>query len=324
MFEGLPWELGQDHLGDLAGRSLSGLTPLQAADALLGADLLALLDVDQGVAEAVVAQLQVALNQVAALQAVFIEAVARRVERDVELAKDADRLQGSFPAGWGTGDDYTPSVLAPLLHLSPRTMSGRLAEARTLVNDLPRTLRVALDGELEPWRVAAVVAGATGVSSERLPDFEVALFGEHGVGDLAAYQRVCGPNDPAVPRLVIIVDEFRSLAEELPDFVAGLVRVASLGRSLGVHLVVATQRPAGVVTADMRANLGLRIALRVRDAVDSFDVVESPVAATIAANTPGRAVVTSAAMPLTLVQTCLLYTSPSPRDGLLSRMPSSA
>ena len=186
MFEGLPWELGQDHLGDLAGRSLSGLTPLQAADALLGADLLALLDVDQGVAEAVVAQLQVALNQVAALQAVFIEAVARRVERDVELAKDADRLQGSFPAGWGTGDDYTPSVLAPLLHLSPRTMSGRLAEARTLVNDLPRTLRVALDGELEPWRVAAVVAGATGVSSERLPDFEVALFGEHGVGDATA------------------------------------------------------------------------------------------------------------------------------------------
>ena len=87
------------------------------------------------------------------------------------------------------------------------------------------------------------------------------VFGEHGVADLAAYQGVCRPGDPTVGRLVIVVDEFRSLAEELPDFVTGLVRVASLGRSLGVHLVIATQRPGGVVTADMRANLGLRIAL---------------------------------------------------------------
>lgn len=102
-----------------------------------------------------------------------------------------------------------------------------------------------------------------------------------------------------------MVDEFRSLAEELPDFVTGLVRVASLGRSLGVHLVVATQRPGGVVTADMRANLGLRIALRVRDAIDSLDVIESPAAASISQRTPGRAIITSAATPFVEVQTAL-------------------
>lgn len=135
---------------------------------------------------------------------------------------------------------------------------------------------------------------------------------DHGVADLTAYQEVCRPEDPIVGRLIIVVDEFRSLAEELPDFVAGLVRVASLGRSLGVHLVIATQRPGGVVTADMRANLGLRIALRVRDVVDSLDVVESPVAASIPESAPGRAIVTSAATPLTQVQTALA-TGPSRR-----------
>ena len=131
------------------------------------------------------------------------------------------------------------------------------------------------------------------------------IFAERGVADLAAYLEICRDTDPTVGRLVIVVDEFRSLAEELPDFVTGLVRVASLGRSLGVHLVVATQRPGGVVTADMRANLGLRIALRVRDAIDSLDVIESPAAASISQRTPGRAIITSAATPFVEVQTAL-------------------
>jgi S-DNA-T family DNA segregation ATPase FtsK/SpoIIIE len=76
-----------------------------------------------------------------------------------------------------------------------------------------------------------------------------------------------------MPRLVIVVDEFAALVEELPDFVRGLVAVAQRGRSLGLHLVLATQRPAGVVSPEIRANTGLRIALRVNDAAESDDVV---------------------------------------------------
>ncbi|MGB2700791.1 MAG: hypothetical protein WBC31_10535, partial [Candidatus Phosphoribacter baldrii] len=177
MFEGMSWEHGQDQLTVLAGRPLTGLSPLQAADALLRIDPLALLDLDQAVAETVIADLQTALNQLTALQAIFIETVARRVEADVEIAKDADRLAGRFPAGWGTGDDYTPSVLAPLLHVAPRTMAGRVADARILVNDLPRTLRAGLTGDLEPWRVQAIITGSLGVSPARMPDYEVAVFG---------------------------------------------------------------------------------------------------------------------------------------------------
>ncbi len=75
-------------------------------------------------------------------------------------------------------------------------------------------------------------------------------------------------------RLVLVVDEFATLVEELPDFVGGLVGIAQRGRSLGVHLVLATQRPGGVVSADIRANTSLRIALRVTDPAESTDVVD--------------------------------------------------
>src|SRR4029077_4424374 len=82
-----------------------------------------------------------------------------------------------------------------------------------------------------------------------------------------------------LPRLMLVIDEFASLVAELPDFVAGLGGIAQRGRALGVHLVLATQRPAGVVSADIRANTNLRIALRVTDAAESADVIDVPDAA---------------------------------------------
>src|SRR5699024_6096734 len=77
----------------------------------------------------------------------------------------------------------------------------------------------------------------------------------------------------------------------LPDFVDALVGIAQRGRSLGVHLVLATQRPSGAVNDNIRANTALRIALRVQDRADSDDVVGAPDAAGLPRNRPGRAVV---------------------------------
>jgi DNA segregation ATPase FtsK/SpoIIIE, S-DNA-T family len=94
-----------------------------------------------------------------------------------------------------------------------------------------------------------------------------------------------------MPRLLIVIDEFASMARELPDFVTGLVNIAQRGRSLGIHLILATQRPSGVVSADIRANTNLRIALRVTDPTESADVIDAPDAAHIAKSTPGRAYV---------------------------------
>ena len=78
-----------------------------------------------------------------------------------------------------------------------------------------------------------------------------------------------------MPRLVLVIDEFASLVAELPDFVKGLVSIAQRGRSLGIHLVLATQRPTGVVSADIRANTNLRISLRVTDDAESRDVIDA-------------------------------------------------
>ncbi|MEU8252204.1 FtsK/SpoIIIE domain-containing protein [Nonomuraea sp. NPDC048916] len=108
--------------------------------------------------------------------------------------------------------------------------------------------------------------------------------------------------DP-LPRLVLIIDEFAALVAELPDFVAGLVDIARRGRSLGIHLILATQRPAGVVTADIQANTSLRIALRVTEPMESTDVIDLPDAAHISKSTPGRCYVKSGVGAATAVQT---------------------
>ncbi|WP_420036480.1 FtsK/SpoIIIE domain-containing protein [Streptomyces sp. cg28] len=99
------------------------------------------------------------------------------------------------------------------------------------------------------------------------------------------------PGLPPMPRLLLVIDEFATLAREIPDFIPGLVGIAQRGRSLGLHMVLATQRPAGVVTSDIRANTNLRISLRVTDANESTDVLDVPDAASISAATPGRALV---------------------------------
>ena len=71
--------------------------------------------------------------------------------------------------------------------------------------------------------------------------------------------------DEAPPSLVIVVDEFATLVKEVPDFVAGIVDIAQRGRSLGVHLILATQRPSGSVNENILANTNLRISLRMLD-----------------------------------------------------------
>ena len=114
------------------------------------------------------------------------------------------------------------------------------------------------------------------------------ILRDAGAADLTSYRAVGGR--PPLPRLVVVVDEFATLVADLPAFVPALVGLAQRGRSLGVHLVLATQRPAGAIGEDIRANTNLRIALRVQDAADSVDVVGDPLAASLPRHRPGRAV----------------------------------
>jgi S-DNA-T family DNA segregation ATPase FtsK/SpoIIIE len=95
--------------------------------------------------------------------------------------------------------------------------------------------------------------------------------------------------DEAPPSLVIVVDEFAALVKEIPDFVAGIVDIAQRGRSLGIHLVLATQRPTGVVNDAILANTNLRISLRVLDPTDSNNIIGTRDAADIPVPLRGRA-----------------------------------
>jgi S-DNA-T family DNA segregation ATPase FtsK/SpoIIIE len=113
------------------------------------------------------------------------------------------------------------------------------------------------------------------------------LFNRKKVKDIIEFERTGDPEVP--PSLLIIVDEFAALATEVPEFVDGVVDVAQRGRSLGLHLILATQRPAGVIRDNLRANTNLRVALRMADEADSTDVLGTPLAGTFDPSLPGRA-----------------------------------
>jgi S-DNA-T family DNA segregation ATPase FtsK/SpoIIIE len=116
----------------------------------------------------------------------------------------------------------------------------------------------------------------------------LAAVGAKDIDDYVTLMRG-DPSLAPLPRLLIVIDEFASMVRDLPDFVTGLVNIAQRGRSLGIHLLLATQRPSGVVSPEIRANTNLRIALRVTDAGESSDVIGSPDAARVAKSMPGRA-----------------------------------
>ena len=132
--------------------------------------------------------------------------------------------------------------------------------------------------------------------------------------DLTAYESLGLPGR-RLPHLVIVIDEFRVLVEDAPVALSELMRIAAIGRSLGIHLVMATQRPQGAVTADIRANVTSCVALRVQSGSESIDVMDSPLAAGIPLNRPGRAFLTRGNGAPVEFQTATLGPAEPPGDG---------
>jgi S-DNA-T family DNA segregation ATPase FtsK/SpoIIIE len=147
--------------------------------------------------------------------------------------------------------------------------------------DLPHTVGMVTDLDHHLTRRALRSLDAEVARRER-------LLSSVGAKDIDGYLRPDTDSAEPLPRLVIVVDEFATLVDELPDFVTGLVGIAMRGRSLGVHLILATQRPSGVVSPVIRANTSLRLALRMTDDSESRDVLDVADAARISAARPGR------------------------------------
>lgn len=115
------------------------------------------------------------------------------------------------------------------------------------------------------------------------------LFAMYGVNHIDAYIKKykSGETDKPLPHLILIVDEFAELKSDQPEFMKELISTARIGRSLGVHLILATQKPSGVVDNQIWSNSRFKLCLKVQNKEDSTEVLKSPLAAEI--KEPGRA-----------------------------------
>lgn len=141
--------------------------------------------------------------------------------------------------------------------------------------DLPHAAGVidSLQGERTIFRALASIQGEI--------KRREAIFKEAGVNNIDDYMKLfnADPNEPTLGHVIIIVDEFAELKKEQPDFMRELVSAARVGRSLGMHLVLATQKPGNSVSEEIDANTRFRICLRVASRSDSTEMLKRPEAA---------------------------------------------
>lgn len=116
-----------------------------------------------------------------------------------------------------------------------------------------------------------------------------ALFAEYGVNHVDAYIKLYKKGEAKIPlpHLILVVDEFAELKMDQPEFMKELISAARIGRSLGIHLILATQKPSGVVDSQIWSNSKFKLCLKVQNKEDSNEVLKTPLAAEI--KEPGRA-----------------------------------
>lgn len=214
----------------------------------------------------------------------------------VDLVQHGPHAIVGGTSGSGKSEFLTAWVLALAARFSPEHVTFLLADFKggatfAALTDLPHCLGTITDLAPEHARRAFRSLSAELRRRER-------RLAELGVKDVTA----TAPHGLA--RLVVVVDECAFLLEQAPELHGLFADIAARGRSLGVHLVLCTQRPAGVVRDAVAANCGLRISLRVNDVADSRLVVGSDAAARIPLAAPGRFVLSRGEGPI-LVQGAL-------------------
>ncbi|MGJ0204998.1 FtsK/SpoIIIE domain-containing protein [Leucobacter sp. gxy201] len=202
----------------------------------------------------------------------------------VDLREEGPHALIGGTTGSGKSEFLQSWIMSMAARVSPERLTFLLVDykggaAFAECVDLPHTVGLVTD--LTPHLVRRALASLRAELRHR-----EALLAAHGAKDLATLERASDVAAP--PLLVIAIDEFAALATDAPEFVDGVIDIAQRGRSLGLHLIMATQRPAGVITDNLRANTNLRIALRMADAADSLDVIGTTDAAFFAADEPGR------------------------------------
>jgi S-DNA-T family DNA segregation ATPase FtsK/SpoIIIE len=205
---------------------------------------------------------------------------------ELDLVRDGPHGLVAGTTGSGKSELLRTIVLSLALSVPPDQLAFVLVDFKggatfDRLDALPHVVGVVTD--LEPRLAERVLRSLRAEVTRREQ-----LLRRLGSADLAAARARAGA--PVLPRLAIVVDEFAALALEHPHLLHSLVDVARRGRSLGVHLLLATQRPNGIVSEEIRTNTDLRIALRLHDASEAVDVVGDPAPSSIRRSAAGRAV----------------------------------
>ncbi|NQX03940.1 hypothetical protein HQQ82_03905 [Rathayibacter sp. VKM Ac-2856] len=202
---------------------------------------------------------------------------------EIDLVRDGPHAVVGGTTGSGKSELLIAWVVALAARYRPSAVTFLLADFKggagfAALRRLPHVAGVITD--LDPEGAARAFASIAAELRRR----EIVLA-ERGVPDIARLA-------PGVlTRLIVVVDECAVVLERAPELHRTFADIAARGRSLGVHLVLCTQRPVGVVRDAVAANCGLRIALRVHDTADSRSLVASDAAARIPHGAAGRCVV---------------------------------
>lgn len=222
------------------------------------------------------------------------QAVGNRL-LELDLHNTAHGTHGLIAGMPGAGKTVLLSTVIASLAVAngPRLVNFVIIDMKgdanlSLLSQLPHTVGFAsvLDKSLPKERIPSYIQRAiTALRSEI--DRRMQILTEANVTEIFEYNRR-NPRRP-LPHLLVIVDEFRVLKTQAPDLMDKLVDVAGLGRAPGVHLILCTQSPSGVVNEKIWANSQFRICLRVANADESRSMLHLPDAANLPVNPPGRA-----------------------------------
>lgn len=204
----------------------------------------------------------------------------------IDLRRDGPHGLVAGTTGSGKSEFLQSLVAAFAVRVPPDALNFLLVDykggaAFSEIRDLPHVVGVVTDLDAQLAERALTSLRAELHRRERL-----LASVRPAAANIAEYER--GNHAEKIPNLVIIIDEFHRLVSEQPEFIDEMVTIAQQGRSLGVHLILSTQKPSGVVTEHIRANTNLRVCLRVTDEADSRDVLGMPDAAFIPREAPGR------------------------------------
>lgn len=208
---------------------------------------------------------------------------------DIHDKKDGPHGLVAGTTGSGKSETLQTFILSLAMNYSPDNVAFVLIDYKgggmaNVFNGLPHiagmitNLSDEISGELD---LSLTRRACSSLKSEI--KHRQSIFARYKINSIDTYSKLYneGKANEPMPHLIIISDEFAELKKEQPEFIKELVSVARVGRSLGIHLILATQKPSGVVDDEIWSNSRFRICLRVQDKQDSNGILKRPDAAYI-------------------------------------------